>query len=432
LILTVNSPVVRNSGGGAPTTSLEKWLILLAIVALPTENHFLFIPGFSLQFILFGIIAVYVAWNRFSELLRTVGHPALIAAYLFLTVGFLLEWTHAHHSYDELIRVVQMVIGAILLASLCRDLPALRMACYGYLAAGLWLSILLFMTSYGALNAATATDFQQASQLRAAAFEDNPLQANLNNMAFGAAQAAVIALSWGLVTRATLPRGFFIASGLICLIGAFLPLSRSGVAIAVASCATVMYAFGLRHGKGILIAVLLAGAVLMWVPQAVWSRMSFTFEKHEGKTEGRALVYGAAIDHLPEYFLTGVGAGNFWTHWGRRTEFASDSGRVSGAHNCFMQVTLYWGILGLTAFLTVFWQAYRCLPRHSNREAAALALVGIGVSILLFSMVSHNIYAKEFTLALGVLVGAHRWVWPHGTVYPLVGMENRPPLYSIP
>lgn len=425
------SAVQSNAWSGAPTSSLEQGLIFLAIVALPTENHFLFIPGFSLQFILFGIIALYVAWNRFPELLRTVGHPALIAGYLFLTVGFLLEWTHPHHSYDELLRVAQMVIGAILLASLCRDLPALRMACYGYLAAGLWLSILLFMTSYGALNAATATDFQQASQLRAAAFEDNPLQANLNNMAFGAAQASVIALSWGLVTRATLPRGFFIASGLICLVGAFLPLSRSGVAIAIASCATVMYAFGLRHGKGILIAVLLVGAVLMWVPQAVWSRMSFTFEKHEGKTEGRALVYGAAIDHLPEYFLTGVGAGNFWTHWGRRTEFASDSGRVSGAHNCFMQVTLYWGILGLMAFLSIFWQTYRCLPRHSNREAAALALVGIGVSIMLFSMVSHNIYAKEFTLALGLLVGAHRWIWPQGIVYPSIGIERRTPLYKI-
>lgn len=422
---TIQPVVWRNAGIGVPTTGLEKCLILLTIVALPTENHFLFIPGFSLQFILFGVIAAYVGLNRFPELLRTVGHPALIAAYLFLIVGFLLEWTHDYVSYHELTRVIQMVIGAILLASLCRDLPALRMACYGYLAAGLWLSILLFLTSYGTLNAATASDFQQASQLRAMAFEDNPLQANLNNMAFGAAQAAVVALSWGLVTRSIIPRGFFIAAGVLCMIGAFLPLSRSGVVIAIASCATVMYAFGLRHGKGILIAILLLGAVLMWVPQAVWSRMSFTFEQHEGKTEGRARVYGVAIDRFPDYFLTGVGAGNFYSHWGQRTELVSDSGRVSGVHNCFMQVTIYWGILGVTAFILVFWQAYRCLPRHSNREAAALALVGIGVSIMLFSMVSHNIYAKEFTLAFGLLVGAHTWIWPQGIVYPLSGMRQQ-------
>ncbi len=431
--MTINaiSTVGRNARFGAPTTGLEKALIALAIVALPTENHFLFIPGFSLQFILFGIIAVYIVLNRFSELLNTVGHPALLAAYLFLTIGFLVEWTHDHDSYYELIRVAQMIFGAILIACLCRDLPALKMACYGYLAAGLWLSILLFMTSYGTLNAAGASDFQEASQLRATVFEDNPLQANLNSMAFGAAQAAVVALSWGLLAQRTLPRGLYVAAGLICLIGAFLPLSRSGVAIALASCTSVMYAFGLRHAKGFLIAALLAGAVLMLVPQAVWSRMSFTFEKHEGKTEGRALVYGVAIDHFPEYFLAGVGAGNFYSHWGRRTELLSDSGRVSGVHNSFMQVTIYWGILGAMAFLLVFWQAYRCVPRCSSREAAALALVGIGVSILLFSMVSHNIYAKEYALALGLLVGAQNWIWPRGVVYPLSDMRQRNSLFRI-
>jgi hypothetical protein len=302
------------------------------------------------------------------------------------------------------------------------------MACYGYLIAGLCLSTLLFSTSYGTLSAATTSDFQEASKLRAEVFEDNPLQANLNNMAFGAAQAAVVALSWGLLARRTLPRGFYVAAGLICLIGAFLPLSRSGVAIALASCTSVMYAFGLRHAKGLLIAALLAGAVFMLVPQAVWSRMSFTFEKHEGKTEGRAVVYGTVIDHLPEYFITGVGAGNFWTSWGRRTEFANDSGRVSGAHNSFLQVMLYWGILGLMGFLLVFWQAYRCVPRHADREAAALTLVGIGVSTLLFSMVSHNIYAKEFTLAFGLLVGSHRWIWPEGFVYSRSRLKPHRPL----
>jgi hypothetical protein len=428
MTITGNSAVVRNAGLGAPTTGLEKSLIALTIVALPTENHFLFIPGFSLQFILFGIIAVYIVLNRFFELLNTVVHPALLSAYLFLTIGFLLEWTHDDASYYELIRVAQMIGGAILIACLCRDLPALRMACYGYLTAGLYLSILLFFTAYGALSASTASDFQEASKLRAEVFEDNPLQANLNNMAFGAAQAAVVALSWGLLARRTLPRGFYAAAGLICLIGTFLSLSRSGVAIVLASCTGVMYAFGLRHAKEFLIAALLAGVVLMLVPQSVWSRMSFTFEKHEGKTEGRALVYGTAIDHLPEYFMTGVGAGNFWTSWGRRTEFASVSGRVSGAHNSLMQVTLYWGILGLMGFLLVFWQAYRCVPRCAGREAAALTLIGIGISALLLSMVTHNIYAKEFTLALGLLVGSHRWIWPQGFVYSPSGLKTQRPL----
>lgn len=406
----------RQAWKGVPTTVIERTLVALVIVALPTENYFLFIPGFSLQFVLFGLMAAYVLSFRYSVLLNVAGHPALLAAYLFVALGFIMEWTHDYASYYELIRVGQMIAGALLMAVLCRDLPALRVACFGYWVAGLCLSVMLFLTSYGTLSAANATDFQAASQLRAEAFEDNPLQANLNNMAFSAGQAAVIALSWSLISQRPLQRWWLGSTGLFCLIGAFLPLSRSGVVIVLSACMSVLYAFGFRRVKGFLIAAILGGVVLMLVPQAVWSRMSFTFEQHDGKTEGRALIYGTALERLPEYFLTGIGAGNFWSHWGRETEFASASGRVSGAHNCFLQVTLYWGIAGLLALLAIFWQASRCLPRGANREPAALAIVGIGVSILLFSMVSHNIYAKEFTLALGLLVGAHRWIWPYGVL----------------
>ena len=416
MMLSNKTPIHTAAEPASPTSSLERILLALTIIALPADNHLIIFPGISVVFVLFGAIAVYIVAVRFSELLETLSHPALIAAYLFLFIGFVMELTQINQSYDELMRIAQMIVGAILVASLCRDLPALKMACYGYLAAGLWLSILLFMTSYGALNAATASNFHEASQLRAMAFEDNPLQANLNSMAFGAGQAAVVALAWALKARTSLYRNLSMGLGCICMVGAFLPLSRGGVAITIASCASVMYAFGLRQGKAVLIAVLLGGAVLASVPQSVWSRMNFTFEAHEGKVEGRARVLEIAIDHLPEYFLTGVGAGNFWTSWGRRAELASDRGQFGASHNCFLQVTLYWGVLGLTALLLVFWQAYRCIPRFSHKEAACLSVLGIGVSLLLYSMVIHNMYAKEFSLGLGLLAGADRWIWPRGFV----------------
>jgi len=400
----------------SPASTLERALLFLTIIALPADNHLIMVPGLSAVFLLFGTIAIYVVANRFSELLRTLTNPALVAAYLFVFLGFLIEMTQVNSNYDELIRIAQMVVGAILVASLCRDLRALEMACYGYMAAGVWLSVLLFLTSYGSLNAMTASNFQEASELRAMAYEDNPLEANLNSMAFGAGQAAIIALAWALTSQASSLRNLWVVLGCVCLLGAFLPLSRGGVAITLVSCVVVMYALGLKHGKAILIAVLLGGAVLAFVPQAVWSRMSFTFEAREGKVEGRARVLNVAFDHLPEYVLTGVGAGNFYKDWGRKTELANQSGRVSGVHNCFLQVTMYWGILGLAALLHIYWQGYWCIPQHSRREPSSLSLLGIGASLLLYSMVIHNVYAKEFSVGLGLLAGAGQWIWPHGVV----------------
>jgi O-Antigen ligase len=419
------------AGEIAATSGLERVFLFTTIVALPTENHFTFLPGFSLIFLLFGAIALYVVFFRFSELLQTVCHPLFLAAFLFLGYGVLMELTHDNASYGELFRVAQMIVGAVLLATICRDWPALRSACHGYLIAGVFLSALLFFTSYGALSQATTANFQEASELRASAFENNPLEANLNSMAFGAGQAAVVALAWALAAHGSLHRNLYLIAGVICMIGSFLPLSRGGVAITIAACASVMYAFGLRHGKPLLIAVLVGGAVLMWVPQSVWSRMSFSFEEREGKVEGRARVYGTAIDHLPEYVLTGIGAGNFWSAWGLKTEL-NTGGRVTGSHNCFIQVTLYWGILGLLALVLIFWQAYRCIPRYSNRDAAALSLVGVAVSLGLYSMVIHSVYAKEFSLGLGLLAGGQRWIWPQGIVVRPLSNAQSPSGFEQP
>lgn len=398
------------------TSLVERLLIVVAIVILPAENHFRFIPGFSLPFFIFGAMAIYLVINRPSELLRMFTHPVFSAAYLFVVVGTFLELTSPNADLSEIVRIIQMVVGAIVIASLCRDLPALRSACHGYLLAGVWLSILLIMSTFGVLTAATTSDFQEASKLRQEAFAESPLQANLNNMAFGAAQGAVVALCWALAGRAPAWRFLAMGLGLLCVVGAFMPLSRGGVVIMMLSCVTVMYVYGLRHAKAILMAMLLGAMIVMVVPQSVWSRMSFTFEEHEGKREGRARVYQAAIDHFPEYVLTGVGAGNFYSSWGRRSQFSKMNGGVVGSHNCLVQVTLYWGILGLTAFLLIYWFAYRCVPRFCKREATALAVAGLGISVLLYSMVIHNLYAKEFSIVLGLLAGAHRWIWPLGVV----------------
>ena len=404
------------TGRGADDTSVfEKSILFLIIVTLPLETHMVLIPGFSIQYLMFGILAVYLLLGKTSLFLRTVGQPVFVATYVFLLFSVAMEVTARNAGYGEILRIGQMIVGAILIASICRDVDALKVALYGYVFAGVWLSGVLFLTSYGTIQGAAAADFDAASRLRHEAFADNPIQANINGMAFFAGQGAAVALAQSFYARRVPVRNLLIAAGFFCMVASFLPLSRGGVAITIVSCASVMYAFGLRQGKVILMAVLLGAVLLTLVPQSVWSRMSFSFQEREGKVEGRALVYGAAIDHLPEYFLTGVGSGNFWSSWARSNEFGAHGG-ASGAHNSFLQVLIYWGIGGLMALLLVLWQAYRCIPRYVNRESASLGLVGISVSLLLFSGVVHNLYAKEFCLGLGLLAGSHCWIWPNGFV----------------
>jgi hypothetical protein len=372
---------------------------------------------------MFGLAALYLMLNHPAALWKTMGQPVFVAAYLFLLYSAAMEMTAPHANMQELMRIGQMIVGAVLIAAICRDIGGLKVALLGYLAAGLWLSVMLFLTSYGAIHGAAASNFQEASMLRQEVFADNPIQANLNNMAFVSGQGAVVALAWALTVRTHGVRNLLLAGGLLCLVATFLPLSRGGIVITIISCASVMYGFGLRHAKSILIVMVLCGVISVAVPEAVWSRMAFSFEESEGKTEGRALVYQAAMDHLPEYIVTGVGSGNFWSSWGAKTEFKGMNSRVSGSHNSLFQVTLYWGIGGLLTYLLVFWQAYRCLPRRGVHDVTALCLIGISVSLLLYAQVIHNLYAKEFCLGLGLLAGARCWIWPNGVV-PIQAREE--------
>lgn len=397
-------------------TIVEKGLLALMIVTLPLESHILVIPGFSIQFIIFGVVAFYVLIRHYGVLLRVMCHPVFLAAYLFILYAGAMEITAPHADLDVLYRFGQMIVGAILIASVSRDVQALKVAFSGYILAALWLSVLLFLTSYGAIQQTAASSFDEASKLRAEVFSESPIRADLNSMAFSAGQGAVVAIAWALMATTALSRIVLLGVGLFCLVATFLPLSRGGVAITIISCASVLYSFGLRGAKSLLLIAVSVTVLWTVVPQAVWSRMSFTFEEREGKQEGRALVYQTAIDYLPEYILMGVGAGNFWSSWGAKTAFKGTSSRVSGSHNSLFQVTLYWGIGGLLTFLLIFWRAYHCLPRRGNWQGASLCLLGIGVSVLLYTQVVHTIYAKEFCICLGLLAGSHCWIWPDGAV----------------
>ena len=424
-----------------PTSRLERLLLVACAALLPLEDHVPPIAGFSVMFFVFGILASYVLLSRHRALFKTGVHPVFLTGYGLLVLAYLLESSHPNSSYVEIVSIGQMLAGGICIACLCRDRQALRSCMYGYLIAGLALSIFLFLTSYGALQGATADDYAQADLIRAQVFKNQSLHINLNTMAFFTAQGAVVALAFALTAVSWFRRYLFFGVAALCLIGSFLPFSRGGIMIAIVSCALVTFVYGTTQGsnkhfnrfkKALALAIALGTVILISVPDAVFSRLTFSTEAHEGLMEGRAKVYTAAVEHLPEYVLAGVGEGQFWQTWGVRSQFAGYSG-ISGAHNGFIQVTIYWGVAGLMVVLGIVYQAYRCLPRRCGSNALSLSLLGVSVALLLHMMVDHGLAFKGFALGLGTLVGGRLWIWPRVVVRPMPRWQMfvRPSVRSV-
>jgi len=395
-----------------PTTTLDRLLLMGTIILLPLEDHLPSIAGFSVLFLLFGVLGLYNVLFRLRALSKISSHPVFLTAYLILILCTLIETLHPQPSYSELSRFGLMIAGAILIASFCRDQRALRIAMYGYVIASLWLSVLLFLSSYGLLQGASADDYNQASNVRNEAAQEMTLSVNLNNVAIYTAQGTAVALALALTSRTIVWRNLLSAASLFCLIATFLPMSRGGIIVVAASILTILLLARTKPIRMLLLAGVLVFGALMWVPKVVFSRM----EVPEGS---RTRVYAAAFEHLNEYMLAGIGAGNFWETWGYDNGFRGPTGKATlGAHNGFVQIALYWGITGLLGLCALIWQAYRCLPSQCGENGLSLSLAGIAIALLLVLFFVHSFVEKWDSLGLGLLVGAHRWIWPNGKRWP--------------
>jgi O-antigen ligase len=182
-----------------------------------------------------------------------------------------------------------------------------------------------------------------------------------------------------------------------------------------------------------MLAAILGIVMLMWVPDAVFSRMAFSTQADHGKMEARARIYTTAIKTISKHALTGVGLGNFYGSWGRSTDFVKFyNGRpvVLGPHNWYFAVTIYWGIGGLLALSLVVYQAYRCLPKRCGADSLSLCLLGIAVSLFLLSLVTHVFVFKAFSLGFGLLAGARLWIWPQNIAQR--ASQGPTPFHSTP
>lgn len=426
----------RGSSAAAPyilpnfrTTIFERFLLVLAPAMLPLQEQIPTVAGMSVMFLIFAVLGTYVILNRSRAFGEILHHPVFIAAYAFIGVSVLLEFSSPLSRYEEIARFGQMIAGMACVATLCRDRSALSACLYGCLAAALWVSVLLYLTSYGTLQEMRADSFHQATQAREQVIQSKSIEGNINGLAHVCAQGAIIAfaltISGGLRHRGIAMLGIAV----FCLVASFLTMSRGAFLISLVSCAAILYTQGARHGKTMVIVAILGIGIYVIVPDAVWSRMAFSTESRSGKLEGRAWIYSTALNHLPEYAVAGVGSGNFQNKWGFEKGFGREHRGVQvvyGAHNAFLQIAIFWGILGVLMFLVIIWCIYRSFPLRCSRDGLALALVGIGVSLGLQLWQSHVFSDKWYAIGIGMLIGARRWIWPSGIV-SAVEVNQSPP-----
>lgn len=398
---------------GVATSVTERVLLASAVVLLPLQDAFGKIAGVSPMFAVFAIMGLYVALFRSNRLIPVLTHRVTVSSLVLLFTLVLVEAMQPNRSFSEPIRIAFMFLGALVIATMCRDAAGLRAALWGVLIGGAWLAAYTVYVSYADLSSASAQSFYEASQVREDVFDQLELKTNLNKMSFMAGQAAVVASAWALMTDRWARRVVLLMAALFCLVAAFLPLSRSGVVIALVACGMMFLRTG-QAGRSKALVFVVAGiaALWMWVPSVVFARL--TFGEATAGEDARARIYGAAINTADQYLPLGIGFGNYWSAWAERHGFAAFiDGQMTalGTHNMALQLLVCSGIPAFLLFGLLLWLAWKSLPR-GPLSADQLALYGLTIAALLLTMISHQLYDKSMSQLLGLVVGGSLWIWP--------------------
>jgi hypothetical protein len=261
------------------------------------------------------------------------------------------------------------------------------------------------------------SDFEGASSVRMFAYRrGRTIGGDLNNLSAFMAEGSICALAVGFAARRTRYRVLAWAVGGVCFVGASMPLSRGGIVMGVVAI-TGMFLCQRGRLTTTFTTLFVAGTVcISCIPTVALRRLETTTLAFTGKhSESRMRIYKAVYDNLSEYIMLGVGSGNFWSVWGRRAGFFYRKG-ITGAHNSFAAVTIYWGIIALFLMLLIIWLARRSIPRFAGRSPLSTAVVGTSLGVLVVLCVSHTVYDKIFGIALAMATACRCWIWPSGEV----------------
>ena len=391
---------------------VDRILIFILVFSIYFESNLPLIYGASTPFLLFGLTLFYLAVTRLNTLIRLFSGKYFLISISFAIICIFMETLHPFPSYDFISRFVNMIIGMFCIVALCRDRMALDIALFTFILASAVQSFLIITGTAPLMQNINAVGFSDASQARLMAFEEFYLRGNLNDISYFSSIGSIIGIIWAYYEKVAWKKWLLVALTFPSILGVFLPASRTGAVIFFASFLLFIYKSKIKFKKWALAIPTLLILLAFTVPDMVWVRLSSLIRITELQEEdSRTKVYIAVLKNVNQYFITGVGSGNYWHGWavnaGITNRFTTDV--AMAAHNAFFQVWLYWGLPALIAFLylmSIYRDAIVRDVAGDRRRTCIYIFIMIIPMIFLFY---HSFYHKSFSIGLGLLLSARYW-----------------------
>ncbi len=398
---------IGSGKGKRATERFEQFLVGVLIGGLALEESLPRIGPVSVGFILFAIVGVYVFFRRPGSFRSVLGMPLPLAFGVLVLIGLISEVSRYDPMFHYPRRIGLMALGMIVVATLVRSRAAIRASLLAFLFVASVQAAIVGLSSGETLYSTAASDYFTATSARIAAFKDIPIQGNFNRLAFIIGIGGVL----GLVVAGTLQsfrsRLLVRTLSMLCFFGVAFLASRSAILATLASATALVVLRQKKRGRSALIAACLLAVLWFAMPGVSRARLSFGEVSATGREDGRTQVYRKTLSNIPEVLPFGVGEARYWNEWA----FDVLQHRL-GTHSAPLQFIVTWGFPGILALLLVVAGVIRSLPRIRVDDPLRFGMWAIAVGVLVRWLASHTVYDKEFSVLLGIIVGAQALVWP--------------------
>ncbi|HET6465834.1 MAG TPA: O-antigen ligase family protein [Nitrospiria bacterium] len=166
-----------------------------------------------------------------------------------------------------------------------------------------------------------------------------------------------------------------------------------------------------RRTMIVLVAGLLLTVVLLSVADRGFrTRAVSTVKIHEGSTVERFEIWRATLEMIKDHSLLGVGIGNFTTVFDRYRD-RTGAGAHSHAHNTLLQITAESGLIGLAAYLYLWYAFFRMMIRRAMTSAdpfvrgVTIGAIGALVGFHVAGLFEYNLGDSEVDAMMWFVVG---------------------------
>ena len=209
----------------------------------------------------------------------------------------------------------------------------------------------------------------------------------------------------------------------VCIACIVLTKSRGGT-LALAVVGAYYWTKSEKKMRGVVLAGVIVGAILLAAPALYFDRMSTMFQSQEGSTQGRLNAWAAGIQMAKDYPLTGIGAGHFGLLHGQT------------AHSIYFLVLGELGFPGLIVLITIITRnllANRRLFKQLADDPGAVMerrlLAALSASMLAFAVGGaflSAVYYPHLYVIAGLSTAARRLVHERSRSNALVEVRAAP------